>query len=72
MNVILCAPGEMTNSWVTGVAGAQLELPGCVAVMEQVPAFSTETVAPLTVHREGVLELKLTGSPELALADTLN
>ena len=36
--------------------------------MLQAPALTIVTVFPETVHTEGVVEEKLTGSPELAVA----
>jgi hypothetical protein len=36
--------------------------------MVQVPAANSEAVDPETVQMVGVVELKLTGSPELAVA----
>jgi hypothetical protein len=38
--------------------------------MEHVPAPTSVTVTPETVHTEGVVEVKLTGRPELAEAVT--
>ncbi len=43
-------------------------LPVWLAWMVQVPAASSEAVAPETVHMAEVVEVKLTGSPELAVA----
>jgi hypothetical protein len=53
---------------VTGVAAAYVPLPACEAVIEQVPAAMNVAVVPLTVHICGVSEVKVTGSPELAVA----
>jgi len=36
--------------------------------MVQVPATSREAVEPVTVQIAGVVDVKLTGSPELAVA----
>ncbi len=43
-------------------------LPVWLAWMVQVPAASSEAIDPDTVHTAGVVEVKLTGSPELAVA----
>jgi len=56
----------------TAVAAAQLVLPDCVAWMVQVPTATSVTVAPDTVQKDGVVEAKLTVSPELAVAPILN
>jgi hypothetical protein len=45
-----------------------LALPAWFAAIVQVPAFITVTVLPLTVQMLVVRELKLTGSPEVAVA----
>ena len=46
--------------------------PGCVAWIEQMPAPASVTVAPDTVQTDEVVEAKLTGSPEEAVALTVN
>src|SRR5262245_59206186 len=51
-----------------GVAGLIRALPSCVAVIEQVPVATSVTVLPLTVQTPSVLLVKLTGSPDEALA----
>jgi len=58
--------------WLTGVAAAQLVLPTCVARLVQVPAATSVTVEPDTVHTAGVVEPKLTVRPEDAVALTAN
>jgi len=47
-----------------------LALPLCVAWIVQVPAPTSVTVVPDTVHTAVVCELKPTASPELAVALT--
>ncbi len=47
-------------------------MPGWLAVTEQVPVPSMEITEPDTVHTAGVVEAKLTGSPEVAVAMRLN
>src|ERR1035441_6248872 len=47
-------------------------LPACVAWIVQVPAATSVTVVPDTVQTGVVCELKLTVSPELAVALTVN
>jgi hypothetical protein len=46
-------------------------LPACVAIIEHTPGARGVTVDALTVHTAGVRDVKLTGSPELAIADRL-
>jgi hypothetical protein len=65
---MVCAAGLTKKLRVTGAAAAVLPLPDCVAVIEQVPAARIVTVLPETEHTEGVVEEKLTPSPELAVA----
>ena len=43
-------------------------MPAWLAVMEQVPAATRVAEAPATVHTAVVVEAKLTGSPDVALA----
>ena len=43
-------------------------LPAWLAAMVQVPGATIVTVVPVTVQTVPVLELKLTGRPELAVA----
>lgn len=43
-------------------------LPDCEALMVQVPAVTSVTVVPLTVHTEGVTETNCTAKPEPAVA----
>ena len=59
------------NPCDTGVAAAKVALPGCVALIEQVPVATKVTVFPATVHVVGVFEEKATGSPEDAVAETV-
>lgn len=58
--------------WETGAAAAYAPLPACVAVIVQRPTSLTEAVVPDTVQVSGVVEVKLTGRPELAVADRTN
>ena len=46
-----------------------MEFPAWLAVMEQVPAAWIVTVEAATVQTGTLVEVKLTGSPELADAD---
>ena len=55
----------------TGVAAAYSELPGCDAVIVQVPGASVETLPPETPHTDGVAELYVAGRSELAVADNV-
>jgi hypothetical protein len=45
-------------------------LPAWLAVMEQLPVVTSVSVLPLTVQTAGVLEAKLTGRLELAVAES--
>lgn len=47
-------------------------LPACVAWTMQVPWISRDKVLPATEQTEGVVEAKLTGRLELAVADSVN
>ncbi len=50
------------------IAAAYVSSPACAAWMVQVPAPKKVTTLPDTVHTAGVIELKVTGRPELAVA----
>ena len=56
---------------VTGAAAAYVPLPGCVAVMEQVPAPTRVIWKPLTVQTASVVDVSVTVSPEEAVADAV-
>ena len=43
-------------------------MPDWLALIEQVPAATSDSVLPLTLHTAGLVDAKLTGKPELALA----
>jgi hypothetical protein len=45
-----------------------MALPGCVAWMVQVPAMTTDTVAPETKQTADVIEANLMGRPDVAVA----
>ena len=47
-------------------------MPACVALMLQWPAATSVTVLPETVQMVGVVEAKLTGRPDEAVAVTVN
>jgi hypothetical protein len=49
-----------------------LASPAWLAVIEQVPAVSSVTVDPATVHTAGVVDAKVTARPEVAVAVTVN
>ncbi len=53
---------------VTGVAAAYCALPACEALMVHAPPFTRVAVAPETVQTLEVRDVKLTGSPEEAVA----
>lgn len=65
-----CAAGATVKDRVTTGAAATLALPGWLAFSVQVPAATRPSALPLTVHTAGVLELSVTGRPELAVADS--
>ena len=47
-------------------------MPACVAWMVQVPTEASVTVFPDTVQKLVVVDVKLTGNPEVAVALTVN
>ena len=47
-------------------------LPGCVAVMLQTPTASGVTRLPAMLQMDGVVEVKITASPEDAVAPKVN
>ena len=49
-----------------------MALPAWLAVIEQDPPATIVTVLPATVQTDVVVEAKLTASPELAVAVTVN
>ncbi len=63
----MIAPNTV-NVCVTGVAGAYVELPAWLALMEQVPSPESVTVTPETLQTAVLMEPNATGNPELALA----
>jgi hypothetical protein len=70
-NVIVCAcrPDDMiVKLCATGVAAAHVELPNWLATMVQVPADIAVTAFPEMAHIDGVVEVKVMASPELAVA----
>lgn len=58
--------------WFTGVAAAQSALPACAALIVHVPTAASVAVVPDTVHTAGVVDPKVTASPEDAVALTVN
>jgi hypothetical protein len=69
-NVIVCA-FPLTATFCTALAGSYWLLPACVASSVQVPAAIIVAVFPLTVQIENVFDAKVTGSPELAVAESV-
>lgn len=47
-------------------------MPGCAALIVHVPAATSVTVVPLTVHTEGVAVANCKGRPELAVAERVS
>jgi len=71
LKVMVCAVGgaaETVKDRETVVAGAKVLFPAWLASMMQVPATTRVNVLPLTVQMLGVVDAKLTGRPELAVA----
>jgi hypothetical protein len=54
--------------WVTCVAALYVEFPAWSAATVQVPADTPLTIESTTVQTAGVVELKVTARPELAVA----
>ena len=65
---MLCTALSTVMFCVTCVAALKLAFPAWSAVMMQVPAERALTVEPLTVQTAGVVELKITARPEVAVA----
>ena len=57
---------------MTEVAGLKLTLPPWLAVIEHVPVLRSITTTLAVLQTPGVVEVKLTGRPELALAAITN
>ena len=60
--------GLTAKDWPTDGAAAEFTFPACAAEMTQVPVLTNVTMFPATVHTPVVVEVKLTGRPELAVA----
>ena len=67
-NVIVWLPGPTVMVWVTCGAALKLALPAWLAATTHEPAVTPVTVLPATVQTPVVVELKVTGNPELAVA----
>ena len=75
LKLMVCVALATLKVRVTGLAGPKSVLPVWVASMLQGPPPSMVSVAPLlpvVVHTVGVLLVKITGKPELAVADKIN
>jgi hypothetical protein len=68
--VIVCATSATLNVLVTLVAAAYVALPAWLAVMEHAPPVKRVAVLPETVQIEVEFEVKVTGRPELAVAES--
>ena len=71
LKVMVCAVSGAATTWkVCDTVGAPRYalLPAWLALMEQLPTATSVSVLPLTVQTLGVVEAKLTASPELAVA----
>src|SRR5579862_6511212 len=71
-NVMVCGAFVTCKPWVTGLAARYVPLPDCVAVMLHRPTARSVTVLPETVQIDVVVETKLTGRPDDAVAVTAN
>jgi hypothetical protein len=60
------------NVWVTDDAVLQAELPTWLATMLQVPALVSVTCEPETRQALPVVAVNVTGSPDVAVALTVN
>ena len=65
-------PGSIAIATVTGAAAAKLALPGWLAVIEQEPAATIDTVPPPTVHMPVEFEEYTIPRPDDALAGGLS
>src|SRR4051812_14237985 len=72
--VIVCGKRPVAVTWNVRLAcaDAYCALPDCVATIVQVPLVTSVTVAAFVVHTDVVDEPNATGSPDDALADTVN
>ena len=66
-NVIVCEATVTTKICETD-ADWYCAFPSCVALMVQLPTVSRVAVEPETVQTDGVVDAKLTGSPDEAVA----
>jgi hypothetical protein len=74
-NVIVCAvwPGPVTVKLCeTGAAALYIAFPDCVAVIEHTPWLRSVTMFARIEQTVGVDDVKLTGSPEVAVAVIAN
>ena len=69
VKLMVCAPITKKDFGCVGAA-AKVLLPGCEAVMMQVPGATRVSVLPLTVHTDDVLEVNCTAKPEVAVAES--
>jgi hypothetical protein len=67
-NVMVWVPWMTLNVLVTGGAAVYEILPACVAVMEQLPNVASINWLAETLQTAGVVDAKLTGRPEEAVA----
>ena len=70
-NVIVCAACLTVNERVTGAAGWKSASPAWLAVRVQVPAVRRLIDRPVGLQTAGVVEVRVTGNPELAVAVTV-
>lgn len=68
VKLMLCVTADTEKLRDTGVAAVKLALPGWLASTVQVPADTRVSVVPLTVHTEGVVDVKTTARPEVEVA----
>lgn len=68
VKVMVCTAGATLNERTTGAAAENTVLPAWLAVTLQLPTLMRLSTVPLTVQTVGVVELKLTARPEVAVA----
>ena len=71
VNVMVWLSWLTVKARMTGLAGRYVRLPGWVAVIEQVPAVRSVMTKPSTVQMAVVVEVSVTGRPELAVGATV-
>jgi hypothetical protein len=68
---VIDCPAGVTAKLRKDEAGPYCALPPCVALIVHVPVDSRVAVEPATAQTDGVVDAKLTGKPDEAVALTL-